>query len=694
MSWSSPRLRSLRIVLVVALAAASQLVLIPQPVAARPGLVRYVHTDPAEELRITSGPVRASSGTETQTAQAGTPVCANTHSRGFQLIYARPLDQTSRLASLQDAFLSDAASAQNRVEGQAPSAPKRPRFFCGISDVQTGRLSAAYGSDPLPLLMDDLAAKGYNRTDRKYVVWWDGGMHPFACGEGTFVNDEQPGQGNGNNAGPDFAVVYKPQAGGGVFCGWPTVLHEMGHTLGAVMNGAPNATGGWHCRDENDVMCYEDGPGVTTFTACPGSTQHFDCNGDDYFNPAPAQGSYLATHWNTYNSVWLESVAAQPPAAPDTSITSGPSGSGNGTSATFAFTSTAGGSMFTCSLDGTPGTACVSPKSYTGLSSGSHMFSVFATASGVSDATPATRSWSVAATGGGSAPETVLSVTPASPTNQPGASFQFSSTTPGATFTCALDGGSSQSCSSPAEYSGLSDGSHTFVVTASSGGVPDPTPESFSWTIDTVAPQVSLTAPTAAIQLSRAFPIYWAVSDSSPVPTQRILMSKASTAQSFGWYSVWAQQASPGVTFTGASGWTYCFVIEAIDAAGNRSTSPARCTAVPVDDRWISSSRFSKRFVSGFFDNTGSVASSSGATLTLSNVRARRIDMRVQMCRACRYIDVYWNGRRIKQMSLYTTDPRMISVSLASFASMQVGTLKLVVTSPVIVVDSIGVSQA
>lgn len=642
-------------------------------------------------MSLTSGPVRASSAADGESAQGATPECSNAHSRGFQMIYARPLDQASRLSSLQDAFLSDAASAQSRVAGQAPSAPKRPRLFCGITDVQTGRLSAAYGSDPLPSLMTDLAAKGYNRTDRKYLVWWDGGMHPFACGEGTFVDDEQPGQANGNNAGPDYAFVYKPQAGGGPFCGWPTVLHEIGHTLGAVLHGAPNATANWHCRDENDVMCYDDGSGQPTFTACQGTTQHFDCNGDDYFNPSPPPGSYLATHWNTYNSLWLESAAGAP-TAPDTSITSGPSGSGNGTSATFAFTSTIGGSTFTCSLDGGTASACTTPKSYSNLPAGSHTFSVFATASGVADATPATRTWSVAASGGG-APDTVLSATPPSPTNQAAATFEFSSA-PGATFTCTLDGGTAQSCTSPAAYSGLSDGSHTFTVTATSGGVPDPTPESYSWTIDTVAPAVAITSPAGSIQQSRAFRVEWTVSDANAVPTQRVLMNKASTAQPFGWYSVWSDQSSPGATFVGGAGWTYCFVIEAFDAAGNRSVTPATCTAVPMDDRWTPSHRFEKRTVTGFFDNTGSVAWNSGASMTLSNIRAREIDMRVQMCRACRYIDVYWNGNRIKQMSLYTTDPRMISVTLASFPSVQTGTLRLVVTSPVIVVDSIGVSQA
>jgi hypothetical protein len=42
--------------------------------------------------------------------------------------------------------------------------------------------------------------------------------------------------------------------------------------------------------------------------------QSYDCGRDDYFNPAPAPGSYLATHWNTYDSAFLAPCAEIVPA--------------------------------------------------------------------------------------------------------------------------------------------------------------------------------------------------------------------------------------------------------------------------------------------------------------------------------------------------------------------------------------------
>ncbi len=82
-------------------------------------------------------------------------------------------------------------------------------------------------------------------------------------------------------------------------------------------------------------------------------------------------------------------------AVPNTTITATPAAASSTTSATFQFTSTIAGSTFQCSRDGAAYSTCATPLTYTGLSQGSHTFSVRAVSAGVTDPTPATFGWTI-----------------------------------------------------------------------------------------------------------------------------------------------------------------------------------------------------------------------------------------------------------------------------------------------------------
>ena len=96
------------------------------------------------------------------------------------------------------------------------------------------------------------------------------------------------------------------------------------------------------------------------------------------------------------------------------------------------------------------------------------------------------------------APDTQILTNPTNPSNSTSATFTFSGTdsviAAVASFECKLDAGSFAACTSPQSYMGLSQGSHNFQVRAIDGaGNPDPTPASYTWTVDAIAPDTTIT---------------------------------------------------------------------------------------------------------------------------------------------------------------------------------------------------------
>ncbi|HRK48740.1 MAG TPA: hypothetical protein PK324_24145, partial [Nocardioides sp.] len=108
-------------------------------------------------------------------------------------------------------------------------------------------------------------------------------------------------------------------------------------------------------------------------------------------------------------------------------------------------------------------------------------------AAGNRDATPASRSWTVDTV----PPDTTITGSPPNPSNATSPQFTFSSEA-GALFECSLDGSAFASCSSPHPVT-VSHGSHTFQVRAyDAAGNRDPSPATYAWTTDTVAPNTTI----------------------------------------------------------------------------------------------------------------------------------------------------------------------------------------------------------
>ena len=158
-------------------------------------------------------------------------------------------------------------------------------------------------------------------------------------------------------------------------------------------------------------------------------------------------------------------------AAPQTTITAGPTGPTNDATPSFSFSSSEPGSSFQCRFDSGSFGACVSPYTAPTLTDGPHSFEVRATDEAANtDPSPAKREFTVDTT----PPQTTITTGPTGPTNDPTPTFEFDSSESGSSFECSLDTGTPAfgPCSGPGAThtpAALADGSYTFRVRATDG---------------------------------------------------------------------------------------------------------------------------------------------------------------------------------------------------------------------------------
>jgi hypothetical protein len=247
----------------------------------------------------------------------------------------------------------------------------------------------------------------------------------------------------------------------------------------------------------------------------------------------------------------------------ETTIASGPGAVTDSPDATFTFTSNPPGGTFKCSLDNAAFAACTSPVSYTSLLGGRHRFQVYATVLQENvDPTPAIYNWTIL--------DTVITSSPGAATNSTSATFAFTSTAVGSTFECSLDDAAFASCTSPKSYTKLKVKIHNFKVRAIAGGIPDPTPASFDWTIDKKIPNTTIIS-------------------GPPILTNNPIATISFTSTEVG--STFECSVDNGVFAPCTSPWTsaplidgkHAFQVRATDPAGNMDKSPAKAKIWTVD---------------------------------------------------------------------------------------------------------------
>ena len=249
--------------------------------------------------------------------------------------------------------------------------------------------------------------------------------------------------------------------------------------------------------------------------------------------------------------------------APQTTITSAPPFSTSSATASFSYSSSETGSRFECKLDSAAYAACASPTALTGLSPGSHTFSVRAIdAAGNVDATPATKTWTIDTT----APQTTITSGPVSPTKSTTAILRYVSSESGSRFECRLDSAAYATCPAAIGLTELAVGSHTFMVRAiDAAGNVDATPATKTWTIDTTAPQTTITSGPVSPTKSTTAILRYVSSESGSRFECRLDSAAYATCP-----------AAIGLTELAVG--SHTFMVRAIDAAGNVDATPATKT--------------------------------------------------------------------------------------------------------------------
>ena len=275
--------------------------------------------------------------------------CAEQTNRNrWMVFYAYIGKGNDRLSQERDHIRASARQADQylyRSGKENGGIARHLRFDCesasiAIKSIRLSRSSSEDGSDPYERAIEEAmnefeTTTPYKRNQslRRFVLFMDWSDPTSTdqralCGGGQVSPwDTAPGRSNvNNNAGRIAAVYMKPglcyQAQG------DALLHEIGHTLGAILDGSPNNNGRGHVNDRYDALAH-GGQVVPACSATRFKTQ-LDCRGDDYFNTKidlPVRGTWLADrdeyrdgtceatkkadhpdrwcHWNTAWSAWL-----------------------------------------------------------------------------------------------------------------------------------------------------------------------------------------------------------------------------------------------------------------------------------------------------------------------------------------------------------------------------------------------------
>jgi hypothetical protein len=241
---------------------------------------------------------------------------------------------------------------------------------------------------------------------------------------------------------------------------------------------------------------------------------------------------------------------------PVPSLTDGPA-EGSATKQTSAsFTVGANEGSLTCTLDGSSAACSAGSHNLSGLSDAAHTFTLTAT-DAAGNTGSVSRHWTVDTV----APTVTVTGGPPAHSHETSASFAVS--TSAGSLSCSLDGKASPCSAGTQTYTSLLDGPHTFTTTATDAAGNVGSAPTWSWTVDTQAPDTTLlTGPAAGSTTSSRSATFTFSSSDATAGFQCRLDLGAFTACS----SPYALSNLPNGDHT--------LQIRAVDPAGNADATP------------------------------------------------------------------------------------------------------------------------
>lgn len=268
------------------------------------------------------------------------------------------------------------------------------------------------------------------------------------------------------------------------------------------------------------------------------------------------------------------------------------------------------------------------------------------------------------------------------------------SPTPGATFACRLlkkpeTTGAFAACpgstSGTASYSGLTDGTYEFAVQASDAeDNTDATPETFTWTVDTTAPETVLTSRTK----------FWVLARKATFGLGVAPPDGAADIHGYQCYLDGAGRMCPTVTFGEG---THTFKAAATDKAGNTDETPvAHSFTMPVNNRSLNHSKGWKQVkVKGAFLNTASITTRKGARLATRETGITRIALVASKGKGFGTVKVMLGKKTLKKVSLaHKRNVKKKVLPIAKFSTPVNGkiTVQVVSAGKKVVIEGLGVA--